>query len=62
MQQRMGLQPAPWPFKALKPLTDQDSTYQASAPSGEARGPRPEPNPSAFCLDQATDDEAIRFH
>ena len=37
LQQRIGLQPAPWPFRAVKPLTDQDTAYQALGPEAQAQ-------------------------
>ena len=55
LQQRIGLQPAPWPFRAVKPLIDQDTAYQASA-SG------PSSITHVHCRAQATDDEPVRFH
>ena len=55
LQQRIGLQPAPWPFRAVKPLTDQDTAYQAW-PWG------PRPNTHIHCRAPSTDDEPIRFH
>ena len=55
LQPSIGLQPAPWSFRAVKPLLDQDTAYQAWA-SG------PMPNTHIHCPTQATDDEPIRFH